>query len=274
MSRVNKHLQALGLTDLLNRTLPFDTFAEIVQPGVGPVWSGRRVNGRWLKDPRVGWELPVALLAPDASRGYTVVQGAGGFTVLADGRWQLTADDANPIVRVRFPLVGTTDGVQRCAITLSSFVITNPVWSIGRADLDSALELRAIGQSGGSDNCTACVMGHVAGNTRVYNAKKFAATAFAFRFMATGTHLWLQHQVLDDAPRALALSRIRKGHSADLANASAEGLLDNPGIIPGEDGHRWELEVHQGGAGASVNVVVSHLEFGGRDGTPKETSLQ
>lgn len=125
MGRIVRQIRAFSPSDLLSRPLPNDCRAEIVQPGVGPVWEGRRVNGVWLSDPRNGHWIQCAGLEKGAY-GWDDVGANESAVVVADGLRLAPSDNATAAFELT--LFHDEGGVGRGAIKIVEVIadITAP----------------------------------------------------------------------------------------------------------------------------------------------------
>lgn len=244
--------------------LPSGTHVKLLH--AGQVLADGTFNGS-IVDFLAETPIPVAALQEDAAYGYELVEGGAGLTADASG-WTIVANDANPIVRVRFPLVGTTNTAQRCGLHLDSITLDSPSFTAGRPDLDTAFELRCVGESGGADLHSGIGTYWIGSNMGKYNFLKTAPTTWSLDALSNGTALFIQHEVFPDSTHHRAGSLAKTLGASDDAGADFEADLSNTGIVTGVDGWFWEVEVHQGAPGSSITLVVTHIEWGAASADP------
>ena len=97
-------------------------------------------------------------LTEDATYGYSVEEGATGVVIDGSGHMVLTADDTNPTVRVRLPILGAISGYRELALKVSAMGTTAHGWG-GTQDTSTRCGLRAI-SSGGAAGAWAEVIIH------------------------------------------------------------------------------------------------------------------
>lgn len=206
-----------------------------------------------------GVKIPVVDL--DVTTCYVVGTGSGGLTVGVSS-WTIVADDTNPIVAIQFPGIPTGDRAQRCAVHLESITLDSPAFTAGRPDLDTAVELRCIGESGGANLHSGVGQYWIGANIGKYNFLKTAATTWSLDALSNGAAFFFQHEVYPDSTHHRCASLTKAASASDDASADYECDLTNSGIVTGTDGWRWELEAHQGASGSTITLVVTHIEWG------------
>lgn len=215
-----------------------------------------------------GVNIPVRDLQADASTGYNVEEGSDGFTVEGDGSWTLASSPTDPIVRVRFPCVGLGNRASSFGVTLASFATANATWTAGRADLNTSMEVRAIGEDTealaySSQLYSATSWGLISTSFRVYSITKTAPTTFTFDGVSVVNPLYHEHQIIPNAGSNVPIGRSiwRDTNRADITNSYGYGVSPNTGIALDTDDWLWELEVHHGGGTATLSVNVTHVCF-------------